>query len=194
AADLVLHSFPTRRSSDLFWDVQLVVESLAAEKVAGHYRWGFGDVTLRTKFNLVGNDQGDVSFGVMPWGKWPTARFGNGDVDGGLIALLGVALPADFAMGFMVEGDVIGNEANERHHFELLTTWTLGHPVWGPLGAFVEGVGLYSREPGAKYALSADGGFTLALTDTFQLDAGGGLGITRAAEDLSVFFGASYKL
>ena len=46
---------------------------------------GVGDLFLRTKFNIAGNDGGDFGLAIEPFLKIPTARreFGNGDVEGG---------------------------------------------------------------------------------------------------------------
>ncbi len=178
-----------------FWDMQLVIESLIGIEEPGGYNFGFGDLAVRSKFNFIGNDSGNIQFGVMPWVKVPTAGSrGNGSVEGGLIGLLGVDLPADFSSGFMVEGDMMQDSTGNGYHFELLTTATLGHPIWGPLGGYIELFGTHSTEAGAQYALGVDGGFTYLVTDRFQLDAGVAGGLTTAAEDLSVFCGASFKL
>lgn len=178
-----------------FWDMQLVVESLIGLEEPGGYNFGFGDIAVRSKFNLFGNDSGDVAVGVMPWIKIPTAGSrGNGAVEGGMIGLLGIGLPADFSTGFMVEGDFAENSFDNDYHFELLTTATIGHPIVGPLSAYVELFGVYSAEAGADYALGVDGGLTFLVNDGLQLDAGVAGGITDAAEDLSVFTGVSFKL
>lgn len=178
-----------------WWDVQLVVESLIGIEEPEGYNFGFGDLTFRSKFNFIGNDDGDIHFGVMPWVKVPTAGTrGNGATEGGMIGLLGVDLPADFSSGFMVEGDVMRDEVGNGCHFELLTTATVGHPIWEPLSGYLELFGTHSTETGAQYALGIDGGLTYLVTENFQLDAGVAVGLTTAAEDLSVFCGASFKL
>ncbi len=178
-----------------FWDMQLVVESLVGLEEPDGVNWGFGDLIARSKFNIFGNDEGNVAFGVMPWAKFPTAGSrGNDAIEGGLITLLGVGLPADFSTGFMVEGDMMKNELDDDYHFELLTTATLGHPIYGPLGAYVELFGTHSTEAGAEYALGVDGGLTYLVSERIQLDGGAAVGITEAAEDLSVFSGISFKL
>lgn len=177
-----------------FWDMQVVVESMVGEEGAAGIDWNAGDVAIRSKFNIFGNDSGDVAFGVMPWVKLPTATAGTQKADVGLITLLGVDLPADFSSGFMLEGDAVGDEAGDGYHFELLATATCGHPIVGPLSLYVEVFGLYSSEVGADYALSVDGGLTYGLSEFVQLDAGVVGGLTDAAEDLSVFSGLSFKL
>jgi hypothetical protein len=177
-----------------FWEVQLVIDGLVGVPTAtGEHEWGSGSMDIRTKFNLLGNDSGPVAIGVMPWLTFPHVGLGE-QIEGGLIGLMGISLPADFATGFMAEADFVKNELDSDYHFELLTTWTVGHPLVGPLSAYVETFGLYSSEVGSEYALSLDGGLTFAVTEFVQLDAGVVGGLTEAADDLSVFSGLSFKL
>jgi hypothetical protein len=177
-----------------FWEVQLVIDGLVGVPTAtGEHEWGAGAMDLRTKFNLLGNDSGPIAIGVMPWLTFPRVGMGE-QLEGGLIGLIGISLPAEFATGVMVEGDAVTNELDSDYHFELLTTWTVGHPIVGPLSAYVETFGVYSTEVGSEYALSLDGGFTFAVTDFVQLDAGVVGGLTEAADDLSIFSGLSFKL
>jgi len=177
-----------------FWDVQVVVESLVGLEGPESTNWGFGDVTLRTKLNLFGNDEGPA-LALMPWTKFPTSGSrGNEKVEGGLVIPFGFDLPAGFECGLMVEGDWMADEADDDYHFELLTSAALGHAIVGPLGAFVEGFGVYSTEPGATYALSAALGFTYDIDGWLQPDAGLAIGLTEAAEDYSAFAGLSLKL
>jgi len=177
-----------------FWDVQVVVESLVGLESSAGYDWGFGDTTLRTKLNLFGND-GGPALALMPWTKFPTAGSrGNEKVEGGLVVPFGVDLPWDFECGLMVEGDWMANDTSDDYHLELLTSAALGHTLVGPLGAFVEGFGVYSTEPQSEYALSAALGFTVDIDGWLQPDAGIAVGLTDAAEDFSAFAGLSLKL
>jgi hypothetical protein len=177
-----------------FWDVQLVIEPLVGHEALPDYGLGYGDTTLRTKLNLFGNDE-DTALALMPWVKFPTAgKRGNDFVEAGLIVPLGFALPLDFSASVMAEGDVLADEDGAGRHFELLTSASVGHEIYGPVAAFVEVAGVYSTEPGAGYALSLDGGPVVLVTDDVQLDAAAGVGLTHAADDFTVFTGVSFKL
>lgn len=177
-----------------FWDVQVVVESVVGLEGEGTSDWGFGDLTLRTKLNLFGNDSGPA-LALMPWSKLPTAGSrGNEKVEGGLVVPFGFDLPFSFECGLMLEGDWMANEADDDHHLELLHSAAFGRTLVGPLGAFVEGFGVYSREPEATYALSTALGFTYDIEGWLQPDAGLAVGLTEAAEDYSAFVGLSLKL
>jgi len=177
-----------------FLDVQVVVESLVGLEEPANSNWGFGDITLRTKLNLFGND-GGPALALMPWVKLPTSGSrGNEKVEGGLVVPFGIDLPAEFECGLMVEGDWMANAVDNDYHFELLTTAAIGHGLVGPLAAYVEGIGVHSTEPGAAYALSAALGFTYDVDGWLQPDAGIAVGLTEAAEDYSAFAGLSLKL
>jgi len=178
-------------------ELQLVVDNYvrvsAAAAASGRRERvsGFGDVTLRVKRNLLGNDGGDTAGALMPFVKRPTNSGGVGyrHVEGGLI------LPVNFTLGglglaAMTEVDVIRNAADDGHAVAWLNTLTRGFGLTEKLGAFVE---LASTTGPGRHVLSANGGFTYAVNPDLQLDAGVNLGVTRAAPDLTVFAGLSRR-
>lgn len=61
------------------------------------------------------------------------------------------------------------------------------------LGMYVEAYVERSAETGAETIVTLDGGFTYAVTDDLQLDAGTNVGVTKAADDLNVFAGLSRR-
>src|ERR1700761_1857971 len=68
---------------------------------------GFGDVFLRSKINLFGNDDGPMGFALIPYVKLPSSSnplISNGAVEGGLIAPLAFR-PNDFVVTLMTEID-----------------------------------------------------------------------------------------
>jgi hypothetical protein len=175
-------------------DVQLVVQSVAGAPTEEGHDFGFGDTALRVKINLFGNDEGPAALALMPWIGAPTgAARGSEAVEGGLIVPFGFELPLDFSGGLMVEADAINDELDDDYHLELVTTQTVGRAVAGGLGAFLEAVQVYSTEPDTGYAVLFDGGPSYLVTERFQLDAGGGFGVTDAAPDWFTFAGASAK-
>ena len=71
---------------------------------------GFGDVVLRTKMNLLGNDGGPLGFALIPYVKLPSSSapvISNGAVEGGLIAPLALRLPQDYLVTLMTEVDAV---------------------------------------------------------------------------------------
>lgn len=178
-----------------FWDVQVIVDSLVGVPTPNGHDFGFGDVTLRTKLNFAGNDEGPFAFAMMPFAKLPTSGSrGNGAVDGGLILCFGIDAPLDFSLTWMAEADVVKNDGAPGRHAELVTSASLGHDFAGDLAAFVELAGTHSTEEGTGYAAVVNGGPVFLATPWLQLDAGAGFGLTDAAEDFTTFAGASFKL
>lgn len=161
---------------------------------------GQGDLTLRLKINLWGNDGaeagfGKTTFGLMPYLKIPTARsgIGNGRVEGGLIVPLSIELPNDFALSFMLEGDIVRDSNNRRYGLELLHTASLGRKIFGELGAYVEYVGITPTRTGATYRAFFSTGLTYGLGKNAQIDAGARFGLNRGTDDFNFFTGLAFR-
>lgn len=180
-------------------DLQLMIEPYVSVRTrdAGGVtrRRGFGDVTVRTKYNLWGNDGGKTAMAVMPFVKLPTNQddLGNNSVEGGVILPLAVELPGGWGMGLMTEVDFIRDENGGGHHPEFVNTITFGHDIVGDLGGYVEFFSLVSSERGSEWVGTVDLGLTYALTDDIQLDGGVNIGVTRSAEDWNPFLGLSWR-
>lgn len=158
---------------------------------------GFGDLMMRVKWNLWGNDGGTTAFALMPYLKLPTNQdlLGNGNhsVEFGLIAPLAVELPAGWGMGLMTQLDVVRDTASSGYHPEFVNTVTFSHDIVGDLGGYVEFFSSVSAERGSSWVGTVDLGLTYALTKNIQLDAGINLGVTRAADDWNPFVGVSWR-
>ena len=61
---------------------------------------GTGDVTLRARYNLFGDDDGKVAFTLIPFLSVPSGdrQFSNTRVEGGIAAPLGLSLPNGFTL------------------------------------------------------------------------------------------------
>ncbi len=168
--------------------------------VPAQTRRGLGDMQLRLKINLWGNDGpqagfGATSFGLMPFVKIPTARgaFGNGRVEGGLILPFGVELPAGFELGLMAELDVVRNASNRRYGAEFVHTATVAHKILGKLGGYVEFVGVTPRRTEGTYQAYFSTGLTFGIGKDVQLDAGVRLALNRGSDDFNAFTGLSVR-
>lgn len=153
---------------------------------------GFGDLTVRMKWNLWGNDGGPTALALMPFVTLPTASSGLGtdEVEGGLIIPFAAELPAGWGFGAMVEVDFLASEGG-GHHAEWVTTFTFSRDLTEKLGGYVEFVSVLSEE--SDWAAYFDFGLTYAINDNLQLDAGLNTGLTRAAEDFTPFVGLSIR-
>jgi hypothetical protein len=182
-------------------DLQLVVPTYTVvrtrDRLAGRtfYDRGFGDMLLRLKVNLWGNDGGDTAFGLMPYVKFPTAgrNLGNDALEGGLIVPLAVALPAGWDMGLMTQVDVNEDGDGSGHHAEWINSITFSHTICGDLSGYVEFFSLLNGDEHSKWEGTVDLGLTYGLTENIQLDAGINIGVTRSADDFNPFVGISWR-
>lgn len=155
---------------------------------------GFGDLELRLKHNVWGNDGGATSFAVMPFLKLPTASggSGNGEWEGGLIIPFAFEGPAGWGGGLMAEVDLVSNDAGQ-HEAQVLLSATASHDLTDKAAAFLEGVIIFDFESGTDTEAYFNTGITYALADNWQIDGGLRVGLTRHSQDLAPFVGLSVK-
>lgn len=154
---------------------------------------GFGDVTIRLKNNLWGNDGGDTALAIMPFVKIPTADddLGNGEVEGGVIIPFAAALPNDWSFGAMLEVDFLSDDNGSGRQADFITSVTVGHSIVGDLGGYLEFVSVVGTE--SDWVATFNTGLTLGIGENLQLDGGVNVGLTRAAEDITTFLGLSVR-
>ena len=173
-------------------DLQIVLPTYS--RVQGGAE-GFGDMEIRVKQNLWGNDGGSTAFGVMPFVKLPTASHdpGNGQVEGGLITVLGFELPAGWSGAVMAEIDVAADESGDGFHAVFVNSATTGHNLTEETSFFVELVSVASAESGADYEGYFNTGLIWAPSAQWQWDAGVRVGLTSASADFTPFLGVSVR-
>jgi len=180
-------------------DAQLVLETYnhvyereGADRVTHR---GYGDTTVRLKYNFWGNDGGRTAFAATPFVKIPTSAegLGNSSVEGGLILPLEVALPRDFGLGLTTRFDAVRNDDERGYHPEFINSIALGHDLFGNLAGYVEFFSAVSTERGANWVGTFDAGLIYALTDNVQLYVGANIGVTRSADDWSLFAGLAWR-
>ncbi len=156
---------------------------------------GFGDVTVRVKHNVWGNDGGTTAFGIMPFVKFPTSQddVGNPSVEGGVILPLAVSLSGGWDLGAMTEVDCSRNDRGSGSHAVFVNTITAGHAIVGELAGYVEFYSEISAEPGTDWIGLADFGLTYGIGENTQFDAGVNIGVTDAAPDWNPFVGVSRR-
>lgn len=181
-------------------DLQLLFDSYSKERLrpAGGPTTttsDWGDLTLRLKINLWGNDDGPTAFAVMPYVKLPLdlGDAGNDLVEGGIILPLAVSLPDGWGLGLMTEIDWVANATGDELHTEWVNTITFSHDLTARLGGYVEFVAVISDETGSDGIGQFDLGLTYAVSDDIQLDGGCNIGVTRAAPDVQPFLGLTLR-
>ena len=159
--------------------------------------FGFGDVLLKSKINLFGDDGGSAALAVIPYVKIPsgTLNISNGVVEAGLIAPLQVKLPQDFGLTLMTELDVLKNANDSGRHPNFVNLINLNHPVPGikNLSASIEFFSSIGTDVNTPPIYTLDTALIYAVTDNVQLDCGVDFGLNKAAPNLQVFTGLSQR-
>lgn len=182
-------------------DLQIVVDNYVnrtdSDKAAGTRETtdGFGDVTLRLKHNLWGNDGGKTAFALMPYVKVPTNSndLENDDIEGGLIAPLAIDLGNGYGLGLMTQLDILKDADDNGYHPAFVNTATFAVEWTEQLGSYYEIFTEKGTDTGDRWAVSFDTGVTYALSDNIQLDAGINIGLTEAADDYQPFVGTTFR-
>jgi hypothetical protein len=167
-------------------DLQLLVEPLVVGDDAE-----FGDVSLRAKLNVWGNDGGDTAFAVMPFVTLPTSE-GSRRAEGGLILPFAIAMDA-WSFGTMAEFDVAEDAGGGGAHFEALFTVSASRPIEGDLSGFVELAFGWSDDRGAGTSVSLNAGLVYALRENLLVDCGVYIGLDGDVDDLVLVLGITRR-
>ena len=157
---------------------------------------GFGDVFLRTKMNLFGNDSGFAGFALIPYVKLPSSApfISNGAVEGGLIAPLALR-PEDYIITLMTEVDVLKTAIGNGRYTNFVNLIGVSHPVPGLDGvnATVELYSSAGTDPATPPVYTFDLGANFKLDPHTILDVGLNLGLNNAAPKVQVYSGISFR-
>jgi hypothetical protein len=159
---------------------------------------GIGDLFLRAKANLIGDDGGALGVAIIPYVKAPTAAagVGNGEVEGGVLVPIVLSLPANLSLTFDPEADILANASGPGRHLNLIGLASFSYPVTKTVTASAEIWGDENLDPtGATTQVSFDLGLAWipAKAPSFQLDGGANLGLTRATPGAQLYVGVSKR-
>jgi hypothetical protein len=155
-------------------------------------RAGFGDLTLRGKFNVRGNDGGAIALGLIVDLTLPTARsgLGSGSVAGGVFLPLTRELAGGWSFGAMTGATVQHRTAGRGLGATWINTATLGHALGAVLSGYVE---LTSAAGERSHEATFDTGLTWQVDADTQFDVGAALGLSHAADAIVVFAGVARR-
>jgi len=159
---------------------------------------GVGDLYIRVKANLLGDDGGDIAFALEPYVKVPTAPVGvgNGAVEGGLIAPIQVNLPANWSLTIDPEGDVLKNAVGDGDHFNMSGLLSFSRPLSKTVTLSLEVWSDVNYDPtGTLTQASFDLGaaWIPAAHPNFQLDGGVNLGLNNQTPAAQAYVGVSQR-
>ena len=155
---------------------------------------GFGDTTLRFKYNLTGNHPTDsVSFALLPYVKFASNRknLSHSKIEYGLGLPFNVNLPHNWSIGGMsviswVDGEGSGRDLN------YINALVVSRPINPSLKWYLEYFTSITEHSDSTWKNTIDFGLVYTVSPNFSLDANVYKGVTRAADDTKVFFGMAY--
>jgi outer membrane putative beta-barrel porin/alpha-amylase len=171
---------------------QVVEERIGSQRVTSR---GFGDMTLRLKYNFWGNDRGRTAFAATPYVKFPTSAegLGNNSIEGGLVLPLSMNLPENFWVGFTTRFDAVRDWDDDGYHPEFMNSISFGAPLFAKGFGYMEFFSLVSTDRDAEWVGTLNTGFIYSLSANLQLNAGVNLGLTRSAYDWTAFAGMAWR-
>jgi hypothetical protein len=202
-AHAVLFTNPTVKYG-LTGDADLEVNWTPYEEVHGYdterrqeiTRYGVGDLVLRAKLGLLGQDGGWAAATLIPYVKVPTAPtiIGNGVWEGGLIVPVLFKLNDQLCLTLDPEVDALKNSDRGGRHAAVAQVvnlgWSLPHgvTVFGEIWSYV------NIDPaGTVTQYSGDVALAWGLPRDFQLDVGANIGLNRQTPAAQVYAGVSQR-
>jgi hypothetical protein len=177
-------------------DAEILIGGLITQRGDGTHATSFGDIVVRAKISLVGDDGGPVTAALIPYIKIPTARapIGNGQVEGGLNAPVQFALPWDVSLTAEPEISVLKNALNDGKQASFTGIVNLGRKIIGDLSGFVEIYAqTYTDRATAGPDVTFDYGLAYLVTKNIQLDAGANLGLNARTPSLNLYTGVAFR-
>ena len=155
---------------------------------------GFGDTTLRTKVNLIGNDGGFFALALIPYVTLPTAQdnLGAGGVEGGVGIPYAFDVP-NWDVGLQTTVSYDHDNAGNGYHAEIANSVSVGHAVIGPLEYHVEFYGSVSTERNSNWVGTVDTWLTYQVNKNLIFDGGIYIGVTPAADNWHPWIGMTWR-
>ena len=153
---------------------------------------GFGDVTLRVKHTLVGDDNSRWALGLIGYVTLPTGGpRGDGAVEFGAVLPVVYQLTKPWSIGGQMATQVYWDRENQSRYLQLTPTFATDYQFSKLVQVFAELVG-YKDVRRAQWTSSINTGVQLDVSDNVQLDFGTHLPITNSV-DREYFLGLSFR-
>ncbi len=154
-------------------------------------REGFGDTTVRLKFNLLGNDGGKLVIGMVNSLKIPTNsdHLANHVWEPGIGFPINYSLPAGFTLFAQTRIDLLDQSDSDRPRVQWQNPIGLSRTIVGNLSGYVEFYNAISSGHDQPWIGTFDTGITYQVTPNFSVDLNSYIGLTESAPDYNVFVG-----
>jgi hypothetical protein len=153
---------------------------------------GLGDLNLRLKHTLVGDDNSRLALGLIGYVTLPTGGpRGDGAVEYGAVLPVVYQLTKPWSIGGQVATQVYWDREAQERYLQLTPTFTTDYQFTKLIQVFAELVG-YRDVRQSSWLSSINTGAQLDVSDNVQLDFGTHLPITNSV-DREYFIGMSFR-
>jgi Putative MetA-pathway of phenol degradation len=154
---------------------------------------GFGDFTLRAKYNLWGNDHGPSALGVIPFVSFATSdqNLGSDETEFGLLLPFSYELPHHLELRAMTGLQTIPGVTGREYSF-VNSLGLLGKIV-DRVEGFAEFWSEFNTDEGTETQITLGGGLIYEVSHDFHVDAGMNFGVTEATPDFQTFLGLNFR-
>ena len=155
---------------------------------------GVGDLVVRTKINLLGNDGGPVAVAVAPFYKIPTTTRGLGNSAGefGVVVPVQVSLPYSVTALVVSEFDLLKNVNDTGRHAAFANLIGFSRPIAPKLTAAIE-YASFVQATNIPSQHTLDLALAYLVAPNTQLDTSVNIGLNKAAPDLVGYVGISLR-
>lgn len=146
---------------------------------------GFGDSTVRLKYNFWGNDEGATALAVIPFLIFPTATDGVGErgIRGGAIIPFYLE-PADgWGLDLVSTIAAVRNSEDDGYEAQFVGLVALGRELTEGVTLFTEFEASITTERGERWAGAAGIGLSFEINQNTVIEPVFTLGLTRRAGD-----------
>lgn len=156
---------------------------------------GIGEIDLRAKWNLKGNDGGPLAVGILPYVSIPTDR--NNGVSSryaafGVLIPVSIELGGPFSLGLNAGANARREDGDARYRAYGVATASLAVEWSDRIGSYFEFAG--EAGGGRPASISLNTGLTWKANDNLQFDAGTQFGVNGDTPRFGPFVGVSFRL
>lgn len=179
--------------------IQVGLETYSWEKTTDNhgmshkYEQGIGELSLRIKQNLSGNNHGRFALALLPYLKLPTASYGQQHhYQGGLIIPMQLKVAKDWKIAGQLEVDRLDDLEGGGMHTELLQSLTVSHQLVKGLDGIAESYYTYDFK---QHHISnfVNAALQIEVAKDIKVDGGFNYGIQKNARK-RYFIGMSVRI
>lgn len=159
---------------------------------------GVGDLYIRGKLNLIGDDGGDFALALSPFIKLPTAARGLGDgaVEEGVVIPMAFNLPQNWALTVDPEIDSLKNAADNGRHLNLSGLISFSRPLSPSVTLSLElwsDVNIDPQGTVRQYSFDLAAAWVVPSRPNLQLDCGVNFGLNSVTPAAQLYTGVSQR-